>query len=71
MFRANGQLTDDASLSPEIAQVYADEGGALRLVSVLPNGTASAISSTVGSRYGLGKNRTDSASARPTDGSLD
>jgi hypothetical protein len=50
VFRAEGQLTPESSSEPFIEQVYeADRDGALRLVSVLPNGLTLNKSSSVGS----------------------
>jgi hypothetical protein len=49
VFRGIGQLTPESSSEPGIEQVYeADRNGALRLVSVLPDGLALNQSSSVG-----------------------
>jgi NHL repeat len=48
VFRANDSLTFDASSEAHIYQVYEASGGELRLVSVLPDGIASARDSSVG-----------------------
>ncbi len=51
-FRAPAKLTPEAS-AKDIYQTYAGRDGELRLVSVLPNGTAAAAHSSVGTAYGL------------------
>ncbi|MGC1166595.1 MAG: hypothetical protein WA862_10845 [Solirubrobacterales bacterium] len=52
IFRASAKLTPDASSTKQLVQLYehiAGEGcGELRLVSVLPNGSASKVQSTAG-----------------------
>ncbi len=49
VFRADAELTPNACPIPEIYQVYeSSPGGALRLVSVLPNGKATCTQSTAG-----------------------
>lgn len=69
VFRAEGKLTANAAATALLPQVYADVDGALELVSVLPNGQANAVASTVGTRFHLGFNRTDAVSrAVSTDG---
>lgn len=50
VFRTSGVLTPDASTQSGIEQIYEYDGeGALRLVSVLPNGTPLSLTSSVGS----------------------
>lgn len=49
VFTAGDKLTPDASSTKDISQVYESYEGGLRLVSVLPNGKASGIDSTLGS----------------------
>ena len=51
VFNANAKLTEDAS-SGKNRQVYLASGGQLRLVSVLPKGTAATVDSAVGLRQG-------------------
>jgi hypothetical protein len=70
VFRANAKLTEDASSTAGIAQLYEQFKGKLRLVSILPSEEASELGSSAGTKFGLGKNRTDTvARAVSADGS--
>jgi DNA-binding beta-propeller fold protein YncE len=65
LFTARAQLTPDAVPSTDAIQLYDRFGGALQLVSVLPNGSAATGNSEVGGGAGLNQDRAVSA-----DGSL-
>ncbi len=76
VFVANGKLTSDASGEKDISQVYESDGSSgLRLVSVLPSGTASNQYSSAGSanegfQFGFGYGRLSSVDhAMSADGS--
>jgi hypothetical protein len=61
IFLARDNLTPDAPILTSVPQLYESVGGALRLVSVLPNGTASKQQSWAGTHNNLSSlNRLDS-----------